>query len=77
MAYTLPLLKEWAISDDEERQEKIDSSSQEKLAIVVSRVYPHINAINDFLDSFGDQPLTNEAIMLGNLAELVDIIRQN
>jgi len=71
----LPFLAEWAIADDLERDEKIDSSSNEELKTVIDAVSPKISQINDYLSSFETEPLTYEAAILGNLAELVSEIK--
>ena len=67
----IPFLKEWAISDDLERDEKINRSSKKKLMKVTNAVNSKMSIINNYLDSFEEEPLTYEAILIGNLAELV------
>jgi len=67
----VPFLEDWAISDDTERQEKINDSSKSELKKLTNAVMPRMNAINTYLDSFKNQPLTQEATLIGNLAELV------
>ena len=67
----LPLLKRWAFSDDLKRQELIDNTSKAQKRKLISTVEPYFNKINSFLDSFEDRPLTYEATLIGNLAELV------
>lgn len=67
----LPFLAEWAIADDLEREEKIETSSNEELKTVIDAVSPKIHQINDYLSSFGNEPLTYEVALLSNLAELV------
>lgn len=67
----IPILVEWAISDDLERDEKIKQSSKAKLKKVIDIVNPKINLINNYLNNFKDEPLPYEAILIGNLAELV------
>jgi len=66
-----PFLKKYAISDDSKRSQVSDGLSAKKkkeLIDIVSPLFPEINA---FLDSFGDSPLSEEATLVGNLAELV------
>jgi len=67
----IPLLSEWAIADDEEREDKIIQSSKEELRKVVDIVSPKMSDINNYLASFKDDPLTCEATLIGNIAELV------
>lgn len=67
----IPLIAEWAISDDLERQEKIERSTISELDELVHIVGPKIHLINEYLDSFGSEPLHHEAISIGSLAELV------
>lgn len=67
----VPLLKKWSIPDDSEREQLMEETSEKQKKNLVKRVYPFMSEINRFLDSFGDEPLSHEAILLGNLAELV------
>jgi len=67
----IPILSEWAISDDAEREEKISKSSKGKLKKMVDIVNPKMEIINSYLDSFKSEPLSYEATLIGNLAELV------
>ncbi|HRI02819.1 MAG TPA: hypothetical protein PLL77_03655 [Pyrinomonadaceae bacterium] len=66
----LPFLAEWAIADDLERAEKIARSSKQERKILTDRVSPKIGLINNYLESFEGKPLSYEATLLGNLAEL-------
>jgi hypothetical protein len=70
----VPLFSDWAISDDFERQQKIDKTSKSELGKLVKIVVPKMDLINDYLNSFGDEPLPHEATLIGNLAELVSEI---
>jgi len=67
----IPLLPEWAISDDDERKEKINRSSKAKLKKIIETVSPKMDFINNYLDSFKSEPLNYEATLIGNLAELI------
>jgi len=73
----IPLFSEWAIMDDLERKEKLQKSSKTKLKKVMEFVYPKMNEINGYLDSFKDNPLPNEAILIGRLAELVSELKKH
>jgi hypothetical protein len=65
----IPLIKQWAISDDSDRSDKVIRTSSKKLINLVSSVNSDFNAINQYLDSFKNQPLPEHAILLGILAE--------
>lgn len=67
----VPIIKKWAVSDDGERQQLVEESTEKQKRHLVKTVAPYMAEINNFLDSFGEQPLSDEAILLGNLAELV------
>lgn len=67
----LHVIKEWAIADDTKREEKIKRSSQIKIQKVIDAVSPKMNSINNYLNSFKDEPISYEASLLGNLAELI------
>jgi len=65
----IPLIKLWSISDDEERSEKISKASSTSLALLVDSLEPEYGEIDKYLASFKEEPLTDQAILLGNLAE--------
>ncbi len=71
LQYLIPILAEWAISDDVEREEKISKSSKSKLKKVIDHVSPKMNSINNYLDSFKSEPWPYEATLVANLAEIV------
>jgi hypothetical protein len=62
-------LREWAISDDELRSEMLEQKSPEELKKFIAAVEPEFEAIDDYLSSFGDEPLSEAAIALNSLAE--------
>lgn len=64
-----PLMEKWAVSDDQERSVLVDEASQQALKKLVQAVSPHMEAINTFLDSFENRPLSDAAALLGTLAE--------
>ncbi len=64
-----PFIEKWAISDDHERSLLVDKASRQVLTNLVQNVHPHIDAISKYLDSFGDRALSDNAILLGTLAE--------
>jgi hypothetical protein len=61
----------WAISDDMEKEIKINESDSEELDRLINSIEPKLPEINQYLDSFGDMPLPDNVIELQNLAELV------
>ncbi|MBS1663405.1 MAG: hypothetical protein JST68_20350 [Bacteroidetes bacterium] len=67
----VPFLGEWAISDDQEREEKVGAATKAQLKKLVATVNPLFGEINAWLDSFKKKSMTNEATLVGNLAELV------
>jgi hypothetical protein len=67
----IPLLKKWSIPDDSEREQLMEETSEKQKKKIVKTVWPYMVEINKFLDSFGDEALSHEAMLLGNLAELV------
>lgn len=71
----LPVLQKWGISDDQLREEKIETTSKEDLISLTNFIDSYISEINQFLDNFGDAPLSHEAMLMGNLAELSDEIK--
>jgi hypothetical protein len=60
-----------AISDDFERGEKIQILTKEQRTDFFETLEPKLENINSFLDTFSDKPLTEGAIRLQNLAELL------
>jgi len=67
----LPWLKKFAISDDAERQELSEKTGKKKKLELMKAVAPLMPEINRFLDSFKKEPMPEEAMLIGNLAELV------
>jgi hypothetical protein len=65
----IPWIKRWGICDDNERSDKIGKASSNALAKLVDAVEPEFIAINTYLDSFQNKPLTEHAILLRALAE--------
>jgi hypothetical protein len=65
----VPLARRWGVADDEERSEKLTRASPSARRQLVEEVSPHFDRINEYLDSFGKQPLSDGAIILGALAE--------
>ncbi len=62
----IPLMNEWAIADDEERDQKMHSASDEQLRELTDRVRPRFGPINSYLD---DSAHLEVAPYLDRLAE--------
>ncbi|WP_256002785.1 hypothetical protein [Pedobacter deserti] len=62
--------------DDNLRTELVETLSKVKIQEIVGSVKPLVAEINSFLNSFGDAPLSEEAMYLGALAELVSELEQ-
>jgi len=67
----IPLIKKWSVSDDSDREQLVDEATEKEKKRLVKTVAPYMPEINKFLDSFEDGVLSDEAILFGNLAELV------
>jgi hypothetical protein len=63
------LISKWALSDDEKRSEMLEETSLEALQSFAATVSPYIPAIDEYLDSFGDEPPPQAAVALGTLAK--------
>jgi hypothetical protein len=68
-----PLICEWAIGDDRDRWEKLESTPKKKLRELYDQVGPLIPSINAYLESFGDSPQPLEACLLFWLGHIVEI----
>jgi hypothetical protein len=66
-----PLIRRFAIGDDAIRGDLTGEASAAEQMRVCAQVEPLLPQINAYLDSFGSQPLSNEAMLLGRLAEAV------
>lgn len=67
----VPLIKKYGIPDDTEREQLIEGMKTNKKKQLIETVSPYMSEINKFLDSFKEDPLSEEATRVGNLAELV------
>jgi hypothetical protein len=66
-----PLVHRFATGDDAIRDDLITETAAAEWALVCAQVEPLLPQINAFLDSFGARPLSNEATLIGRLAEAV------
>ena len=69
------LLEKYSISDDLQRDGLIDTMTTKEAKYLIDIVGDRIQDINDYLDSFADRPLTENAQQLGALAELVSELK--
>lgn len=60
-----------AISDNFERDEKIQTLTKDQRTHFIETLEPKLENINAFLDSFSDKPLSEGAIKLQSLAEIL------
>jgi hypothetical protein len=67
----VPLTKRWAISDDEKRANKLARASAHTRERLIQTVEPLFPEINRYLDSFGDDTMPEEAVLIMYLAEAV------
>jgi len=65
----IPMIQKWAVPDDSEREDRLESASRIVLRSLVDEVSPYLGAIDSYLDSFGQDAPTEEAVLLGRLAE--------
>jgi hypothetical protein len=73
----VPLIKKWAIGDDQERADFQESLPRQALEAFVDEVEPYLRSIDKYLSSFGDQPPSEEAAALGRLAECAVEIKRH
>ena len=64
-----PVVREWAVSDEEERDRRLEAASTEELAALWLAVSPHLPAINAYLEAAVQGPDADEAIVLAATAE--------
>lgn len=65
----IPLINKWAIGDDADREDFLETLPRSALESFASEVEPYLRSIDSYLDSFGSQPPSQEATALGRLAE--------
>jgi hypothetical protein len=71
----IPFLKKYSISDDSDREQLIEGMKKSEKIKLINSVQPFFDEINSYLDSFKDIPLNEEAMLLGELAELVSELK--
>jgi hypothetical protein len=73
----IPFIDKLAIGDDVIREEVLESLTEEEVNNFINIMAPLINLVDTYLDSFGDEPLSDAAILIGNLGELYAEIVNN
>ena len=71
----IPLINEWAISDDFLRNEKINDTSEFDRNKLLEMVYPLLGQIDEYISKY-KEPLPIDAILLGNLAETISELKR-
>ncbi len=69
LSILIPLLDDWSYADPSLRLEKLVSATSSDLSLLVERVLPCLPAIDEYLTTFGDQPLDETARRLLRLVE--------
>ena len=67
----LSFVDKYAIADDADRERLIEEMDEKEKASLILAVKPLFDDINIFLKSFKGKPLSEEATLIGELAELV------
>ena len=70
-----PLFDRWAVADDEERSRRVRRASVAQRHALVQTIAPYVEQIDAYLASFDPNPLPEEAIRMGELAEVAAEIR--
>lgn len=65
-----PLVRRFAVGDDDVRADLLAEASSEVRAQLSQQVTPLLSHIDAYLDTFAEGPLPSEAILLGRLAEV-------
>lgn len=65
----------WAVGDDAERDHQISGAKPREIERLLRVATPLLESIDQYLDSFGSNPLTDEAVLIGRLAEAVAELR--
>ena len=65
----ISLMKSWAVSDDQQRSEKLSRAPSPRLTRLVKQVTPHLGAIDVYLESFQGRAIAESAAAPGCLAE--------
>lgn len=63
------ILKDWGISDDQDRSDKIEDASELELRQLLAVVEPRLGAINSYLSNPKENPENNAAANLGWIVE--------
>lgn len=72
----VPLTKRWAIGDETKRAQKLAKAARRTKQHLRESVEPLLPEVNRYLESFGESPLTDEAILVMHLASSVAMLRR-
>jgi len=72
----IPMIRKWAVADDIDRGDLLESSSHRALKRLLAAVEPYLMSIDSYLDSFIEPSVADAAAALGCLAETAAEIRQ-
>ena len=75
LRHLIPLLKKYCVADDMDRTRLAEGMSKKKKLLLIEAVDRHMDEINLYLSSFEEYPLSEEAVMIGRLAELVSELK--
>lgn len=70
-------VRRWSVGDDVRRAERLERAATWELESLLREVTPMLPRINEYLDSFGDAGLPDEAVLIGRLAEAVDEVKSD
>ena len=62
-------IERWAVGDDSARSDRLRQASAAQRSALLEVAVPLLPRINDYLESFGETPLPDEAVHLSRLAE--------
>lgn len=71
----IPFLKKYSVSDDTDRGQLIEEMDGKEKLKLINSVQPFFDEIRIYLDSFKEIPLSEEAMLIGELAELVSELK--
>jgi len=76
LRHLLPYCKRFSVEDDLERNELIKTLTERQRSNLVNKISPSLMEIDTYLASFQHRTLPYEAMLLGNLAELVSELQK-
>ena len=61
LRHLVPLAEKWGIGDDADRNARVESSTPAERSELRAAITPVASSITTWLDSFGKEPMSNEA----------------